>query len=151
MNKKIVIIIVIAITCIILPTFTLSAFAARNPNRYGKKWKQNKGITSTPEIGIYSDSQCTNPLHFINWGMLEPGLTKNTSCYIKNEGNTVLHLYMKTSNWIPRTAFKDVEINWDYDGQPLTPGETTQITLILTLSTKTELTKFKVNINLIAG
>ena len=58
---------------------------------------------------------------------------------------------MKTSNWNPKTAFKDITINWDYGGQPLNPDEVIQISLTLSVSDKTDLTKISVDIMIIGS
>ena len=103
------------------------------------------------EIGVYSDDQCINQMSSISWGILEPGSSKNTVCYIKNEGNIVLFLALKTSNWNPKKAFKDITINWDYGGQSLNPDEVIQVTLTLSVSYKTDLTNLSVDITIIGS
>jgi hypothetical protein len=83
--------------------------------------------------------------------MLDPGANKNTTYYVRNEGNTILSLDLKTSNGRPRTAFKVGTINWDYDAQPLNPVETIQISLTLSVSDRTDRTNFCVDITTIVS
>jgi len=40
-------------------------------------------------VGVYQDSGCTSNLSFIDWGVLEPGSSKNFTCYIRNELSSV--------------------------------------------------------------
>ena len=42
-----------------------------------------------------------------------------------------LTLGLKTFNWNPIMACKDVDVSWDYDGTPLLPGETAEIKINL--------------------
>ena len=149
MHKSTKAIIIITLFILIIQTCTLSVLASGNPNGKGKG--QGKGATNTAEIGVYGDDQCINPIASISWGILEPGSSKNTVCYIKNEGNTALFLALKTSNWNPRKAFKDLTINWDYGGQSLNPDEVIQVTLTLSVSYKTDLTNLSVDITIIGS
>ena len=149
MRNKTKTIIIITLLVLIIQTCTLSVLAANNQNAKEKKGKgQGKGVTDTIEIGIYSDDQCTNPMSSISWGMLEPGSSKNTICYIKNEGNTVLFLSLKTTNWKPKTAFKDITIDWDYGGQSLNPSEIIKVLITLSVSPKTDFTNLTVDITI---
>jgi len=42
-----------------------------------------------------------------------------------------LTLKLKTLNWNPIMACKDVAVSWDYDGTPLLPGEIAKIKINL--------------------
>jgi len=151
MHKRTKTIIRITLLMLIIQSCTLSVLASNNANRKERKGKgQGKGGTNTVEISIYSDNQCSNPLSSIEWGTLELGSSKNTICFIKNEGNTVLFLSLKTSNWNPKTAFKDITVTWDYDGRSLNPSEVIQVSLTLSVADKTDLTNLSVDIT-IAG
>ncbi|UCC58609.1 MAG: hypothetical protein JSW14_01435 [Candidatus Bathyarchaeum sp.] len=152
MHNRTKAIIIITLLVLIIQVCTLSVLASNNPNGKEKEGKgQGKGATDRVIIGIYSDNQCTNPMSSISWGMLEPGSSKNIICYIKNEGNTVLFLSLKTSNWKPRTAFKDITIDWDYGGQSLNSAEIIQVTLTLSVSDKTDFTNLNVDIIIIGS
>ena len=152
MHNRIKTILIITLIVLIIQSCTLSVLASNNPNGKEKKGKgQGKGVTDTIEIGIYSDNQCTTPMSSISWGMLEPGSSKYIICYIKNEGNTILYLSIKTSNWKPKTAFKDITIDWNYDGQSINPGEIIQVSITLFVSDKTDFTNLSVDITIIGS
>jgi hypothetical protein len=148
-TKTILLIILLVIT---IQTFTISALASNNTNGKGKKGKgQGTGETTSITINIYSDDQCSLPMASISWGMLNAGADKNTTCYVRNEGSAALSLSLKTSNWKPRNAFKAVTINWNYNGQPLNPGETTPISIMLSIADRADLTNFTVDITIIGS
>lgn len=151
MHKKTEVIITIAMLVLILHTCILSVLASDNGNGQGKKGKgQGKGGAEVG-IGIYGDNHCTDPLSTINWGKLEPGSSKNTTCYIQNEGKTVLFLSVETSNWNPEDASNDINLNWDYGEQPLNPGEIIQVSLTLSVSAKTNVTALSFDITIIGS
>ena len=94
----------------------------------------NAGAVMTIGVGVYWDNGCTNPLSSIDWGMLEPGSSKNVTCYIRNEGNSPSTLSMYTSNWNPSGASDYITLTWDYGGQSINPDEAIQVTLTLSVS-----------------
>jgi hypothetical protein len=106
-HKKTILLIILFVLTI--QTFTLSILASNSTNGRGKKGTgQGAGEMNTVDINVYSDEQCTTtPMSSISWGMLDPGARKNTTCYVRNKGNTAFSLGdLKTLNWKPRTAFK---------------------------------------------
>jgi hypothetical protein len=70
-------------------------------------------------VTVYSDSGCTVPLVTIDWGMMEPGQTKNFSAYIKNESNVPVTMTMYVDNWNPTTAKDFMALTWSYDGRQI--------------------------------
>ena len=48
----------------------------------------SSGVISTANLGIYSDSACTQRITSINWGNLSPSSSVTRTVYIKNTGNT---------------------------------------------------------------
>jgi hypothetical protein len=152
MNKRKQAIIIIALIILIIQTCTLSVLASKGANEKQKNGKgQGKGGTNTLETGVYNNYQCTDPLSSIDWGMIEAGASKNMTCFIKNEGTTAMLLSLKTSNWNPKTAFKEITITWDYDGQPLNPSEVIQVLLTLSVLHTTDLTNFGVDITVVGS
>jgi hypothetical protein len=94
----------------------------------------NQGTVKAVGVGVYWDSNCTNPVSLINWGTVEPGSTNNVTVYVRNEGNTAANISMTTENWNPSNAPNYLTLNWNYNGQQLNPSEAVQITLSLTVS-----------------
>lgn len=94
----------------------------------------NTGAVKAIGVGVYWNNECTNPLSFIDWGVLEPGSIKNVTCYIRNEGNSVSTLSMQTSNWSPSNASDYMTLSWDYGGQPINPDDVVQVTFTLSVS-----------------
>lgn len=94
----------------------------------------NVGSVKAIGVGVYWDAACTSPVSSIAWGVLEPGETKNVTVYIRNEGNSMATLAMRTENWRPPEAGAFIELTWDYDGQWLAPMAVIPVTFSLHLS-----------------
>jgi hypothetical protein len=105
------------------------------------------GAVEAIGVGVYWDSNCTNPVSSIDWGTLTPGSLKNVIVYVKNEGNGTAALYMKTVNWNPSSAYTYLNLSWDYKGQPIGIGEVAKVTLALFISNQVnEITSFSFGI-----
>lgn len=112
----------------------------------------NVGSVKGVGVGVYWDSACTNAVSSINWGILNPGSSKDETIYIRNEGNTTVTLAMTTSNWNPSNASDYITLNWNYNGQPFEVGEVIQVTLTLSVSSSIEgITSFSFDITLTAS
>jgi len=70
-------------------------------------------------IGVYKDSSLTIPVTQIDWGILEPGDSKNYTVYIKNESNVPITLSMWTEDWNPLNAANFINLSWDYTGNQI--------------------------------
>ena len=111
----------------------------------------NIQIQADPGIGVYSNSQGTDPLDDLDWGTLEPGENPTVNTYIKNEGNVPITLSLQTSNWTPLAAQNYLTLSWNYNNQPLSPGETAQITITLEVDPNTTgITTFSFDITIVA-
>src|SRR5665647_3924163 len=65
----------------------------------------NGQVSTSANLGVYSNSACTTPLSSISWGNLTAGGTSTQTIYVKNTGSGLaLTLSMGTSNWTPTTA-----------------------------------------------
>ena len=64
----------------------------------------DNGTIDTINVGVYSDSACTQTATALNVGTLNPGGTATQTIYIKNAGNTAETLTMTTNNWTPTNA-----------------------------------------------
>ena len=134
MLKRTEVIVASALLTVVLYTLALSVLASVQTSRT----VSNAGTVKAVGVGVYWDSACTDPLSSIGWGMLEPGSSKDVSCYIRNEGNSVSNLSMYTSNWNPSNASEYMSLSWDYGGQSINPDEVLQVTFTLSVSASIE-------------
>ncbi|MGB9777987.1 MAG: hypothetical protein ACPLW8_01160 [Candidatus Bathyarchaeales archaeon] len=98
----------------------------------------NQGTVKALGVGVYWNSNCTNPVSLINWGTVEPGSINNVTVYVRNEGNTAANISMTTENWNPSNASNYLTLSWNYNGQQLNPSEVVQITLSLAVSSNVQ-------------
>jgi hypothetical protein len=109
-------------------------------------------IQAPEGIGVYSDASCTSPLTSMSWGTLQPGGNQNLICYIKNEGSNPTTLSLETSNWTPGTASNYLGLSWNYDGNPISPDASVQITLTLSVASNIEgITTFGFDITIVSS
>ncbi len=93
----------------------------------------NAGTVEAVGVGVYWDNECTSVLYSVDWGVLEPGASKNVTFYIRNELSSVSTLSMYTSNWSPSNASDYLTLSWDYGGQAINPDEVIQVTFTLSV------------------
>lgn len=85
-------------------------------------------------VGVYSDSNCTVPISYIDWGFLEPGSSKQLTIYVKNEGNVQIKLSMEVENWNPPSAPNCLTLSWDRQNHILSPSSCVPAVLTLSVS-----------------
>jgi len=88
-------------------------------------------ISTTTQIGIYWNQNCTNPVTSINWGMLSPGENKNITIYVRNEDNTTITLTINTLNWKPEETSQFLTFSCTSNNTTIEPQKTAKITLTL--------------------
>jgi hypothetical protein len=91
-------------------------------------------ITTTPNIGVYSDGACTTSMTSISWGSITAGGTATQTIYVKNTGTSTITLSLSTSNWSPSGASSYITASWNKDGTQLSAGQSVAATLTLTVS-----------------
>jgi hypothetical protein len=79
-------------------------------------------------VAVYWDPAFAVPVTSISWGIVEPGETKNVSCYIANTSNVPIILTLTTSNWQPPNASNFITLTWNYDEQWIPIGNYSPIT-----------------------
>lgn len=92
------------------------------------------GAVTAINVGVYSDSDCTNELTSIDWGTISPGNSENKTIYLKNTGNAQITLSMTTTNWTPASADEPVSLLWDKENVKLNPNQVATATLTLSIS-----------------
>jgi hypothetical protein len=145
MRKKILYqmaIITLALACLAL---ILTAYAAVNVTT---TLTSSGTITTSSNIGLYSDSACTMPLTNIDWGTLAPGGSVIKTVYMKNtQGIAALALSMTPTNWNPTNANGPLTITWNKEETILASGQSTAATITLAVaSSTTSITSFSVQI-----
>ena len=70
-------------------------------------------------------------VHSGYWDRIPINESRSQVFTVVNPSEHPLTLELRTLNWNPIMASKDVEVSWDYDGTPLLPGETTEISINL--------------------
>jgi hypothetical protein len=107
----------------------------------------NTGNMKAIGVGVYWDSSCTSAVSSIDWGALEPGVTKNFTIYVKNEGNVQVRLSMTTSNWNPASASSYITLSWNRENYVLSSGSVVSAVLTLSVSSSISgVTSFSFNI-----
>lgn len=94
----------------------------------------NVGNLKAIGVGVYSNSGCTTAVSSIPWGVLEPGGTKTSIIYIKNEGTVRVRLSMTVGNWNPSSASNYITVSWNRESYTLDPGSVVQANLTLSVS-----------------
>jgi hypothetical protein len=89
-------------------------------------------------VGVYDDKDCTTATSYLDWGILEPGSTKNITVYIRNEGNHQATIFLASGNWHPLNASSYMHLVWNYDGEALDPMEVAELALTLSVSSAAE-------------
>jgi hypothetical protein len=104
-------------------------------------------VISPVNIGVYTDSDCTQNCTNISWGTLNPNTTTNKTIYVKNTGTVPLTLSMTTESRTPTDADDYLTLTWDQQSTILNPDETTPANLTLSVAADTgDLTSFSFNI-----
>jgi len=135
-------------------TMSLSIVSQAYPQTQTSKTFSSTGsiqIQASPGIGVYQNTQGTTPLTSLDWGTLNPGEDQTITSYIKNEGNTPITLSLQSSNWNPTSAQNYLTLTWNYNDQPINPGQTIEITITLEVDPSiTGITTFSFDITIVA-
>ncbi len=106
-------------------------------------------LISTPGIGIYQDSACTQTLTILDWGTVSPGDTIYKTIYIKNLFTRGLRLGMSTDNWNPTTINGAITLTWNQEATRIVASQVVAATLTLQVSSNASgFTAFSVDITI---
>jgi len=92
------------------------------------------GVVKSVGVGVYWDSNCTNQVKNITWGLAERGTSVNKTVYMRNEGNAEISLSLETMNWSPANASSYITLSWNYTGGKIQQDEVATVTLTLSVS-----------------
>ena len=108
---------------------------------------QSGGTVNSVNVGVYSDSGCTQNCTTLDWGAITPGNSVTRTVYVKNTGTLPLTLSMTTGNWVPSNANTYLTLTWNQGGVVLAAGNSVTAILTLTASSSAgNLTSFSFNI-----
>jgi hypothetical protein len=108
----------------------------------------NGSITAV-NLGVYSDSACTQTVTTLNVGTINSGGTATQTVYVKNTGNVPETLTMTTANWNPSNASSSLTLSWNRQSYVLPAGQSIQANLTLTAASNTNgLTTFSCDVTL---
>lgn len=107
-------------------------------------------IQTSVNIGVYSDSACSQNASFVDWGSLKPGDTTTKTVWVKNAGTANATISMATNTWSPTNAGQSISLTWNQEGKVLAPNQVVQATLTLTVSPSisSSITSFSFNIQI---
>jgi hypothetical protein len=147
LKKKIVVIgLTVAVVAVMLLVLLLASGAL-----ISSKTVASTGTIATTNIGVYSDSACTQSLTSINWGTISPGNSVTRTVYVKNLGTTQVTLSMSGENWTPASANEPITVTWNREGTTIAPNQVATATLTLGVSSSVSgIASFSVDI-VIAG
>lgn len=117
------------------------------PSSSKNEGRQPAGSIIPGNVGIYTDSSCTQPLTSIDWGSFSPGESVNKIIYIKNAQSIPLTLNMSPINWNPIQASESITVTWNKENVILVSQQSTEATLTLTVSSNISgISQFSVDI-----
>jgi hypothetical protein len=129
--------IILAVVALSLTVTTLAAITIT------KDVSSTGTITTSPTIGTYSDSACTNALSTISWGSVAAGTNTTQTIYVKNTGTGTMTLNLSANSWSPSNANSYITVTWDKTGSTLAAGQSTAATVTLAVSSSiTGITSF---------
>lgn len=94
MVKPLALLLIVAVLGFTLVVFSLLQSSVRIGGR---------GAVKVVGVEVFSNSNCTIPVSFIDWGMVEPSSMNNATVYVRNEGNVAASISLATENWNPQT------------------------------------------------
>lgn len=105
------------------------------------------GSITAINVGVYSNSACTQELTLIEWGTISPGNSETRIIYLKNTGNAQITLSMASANWNPANANGPITVTWNKGGDTLDVGQVATATLTLSVAESISgVTNFSLNI-----
>jgi len=108
---------------------------------------QSGGTVNSVNVGVYTDSGCTQNCTTIDWGALTPGASVARTVYVKNTGTLPVTLSMTSGSWVPSNANTYLTLTWNRGGTVLAPGSSVSATLTLSATSSAgNLTSFSFNI-----
>ena len=128
----------------VLITIVISAIIAIWLDRTFNIHVPSLGNIKTLGVEAYWDRNLENKTETIDWGTIQPGLSKNVTLYLQSISNTETTLYLNTTNWNPTNISDYMNLTWNYNGTPINPGEIIQVTLTLSASSSHSFVRYPI-------
>jgi len=142
-NRQITTLIAVAAIAVLVTVLVLYTVMLQNPG--------NVTNIQTVDIEAYWDTDHTNKVSTIDWGIIAVGATKNVTIHMLNTGNTNIRLSMNTTNWSPTNASEYITLDWDYQDQILDPNQLLKTILTLNVDPNAQgITSFSFDITITA-
>jgi len=90
------------------------------------------GAITAINLGVYTDSGCTQTCTALNIGAITPGSSQTQTVYVKNTGNTPETITLTTGTWSPSNADTYISLTWNRQNTVLSAGESTAATITIT-------------------
>ena len=126
-------IIVLTIAAIALTSLTIAAVTVN------VTVSSSGTIIAGPNVGVYSNSACTNAITSINWGSIEAGSSTSETIYIEDTGGAAMTPSIAVSSWSPSTASSYITLTWSSLPSSISPGASNAAEVTLTLSVPTSI------------
>ncbi|HMK94837.1 MAG TPA: hypothetical protein VK536_05480 [Candidatus Limnocylindrales bacterium] len=126
-------IIVLTIAAIALTSLTIAAVTVN------VTVSSSGTIIAGPNVGVYSNSACTNAITSINWGSIEAGSSTSETIYIEDTGGAAMTPSIAVSGWSPSTASSYITLTWSSLPSSISPGASNAVEVTLTLSVPTSI------------
>jgi len=94
----------------------------------------SSGTVEAINVEVYWDSQCTQAVSEVDWGLHEPGTSVDKTIYVKNTGTAPMTLGLSYSGWVPAEAGNYISLAWDVEGAQVDSGGVVQAVLTLSVS-----------------
>jgi len=100
----------------------------------------NMATVEAVTLSIYWDSNCTEEVDSIDWGILHPGSTKTVNLHVRNQDNATVCLSLNTANWEPSEASESIDFRWNYTGERINANKVVKVAFNLSVLRDTKLT-----------
>lgn len=144
---------ILLITTTAIIAVVLSAAIAVLLERFTSLRVPTIGTIRTSGVEVYWDKELTNRTESLNWGTIRLGESQSISLHIRSISNieTTLNLTMENltlsdsnENIVaePENMASYMNLTWNYNQTKISPGETLQLTLTLSVGHSVDFTEF---------
>jgi len=97
-------------------------------------------VASIKTIGVkvYWNQNGTQPISFIDWGILEPNSSVTFTVYVKSSSNVPTNLTIFTQNWNPANASAYISLTADPNNIVIETSQIIAVNLTLTVASDIE-------------
>ena len=145
-------IVIIATVVLLTYTLSLSFLGPVVSSLQASKTLGNNGSVTAVGVGVYWNSNGTDPVASFDWGMISPNTNRTETCYVENTGNQNLTLSMSTSSWNPTNCTQYMTFSWNLAGATLSAGQIKTAVFTLEISPSVQgITNFSFEITIVGS